>query len=104
LGRIAAAVRTHRDQAEGLFGELVDERMTSLRDTVARYPDLARRLRPVLVAGPMLVSQVLPATRTVDLVVVDAAAHLPIEAALPAIVRGRQIVVVGDARCASGSA
>lgn len=104
LGRVASAVRTHRDQAEGLFGELVDERMTSLRDTVARYPDLARRLRPVLVAGPMLVAQVLPATRTVDLVVVDAAAHLPVEAALPAIARGRQVVVVGDARCASGSA
>ncbi|GIG38711.1 hypothetical protein [Cellulomonas phragmiteti] len=104
LGRIAATVRAHRDQAEGLFGELVEERMTSLRDTVSRYPDLARRLRPVLVAGPMLVSQVLPATRTVDLVVVDAAAHLPVEAALPAIARGRQVVVVGDARCASGSA
>ena len=104
LGRIASAVRVHRDQAEGLFAELVEERMTSLRDTVTRYPDLARRLRPVLVAGPMLVSQVLPASRTVDLVVVDAAAHLPVEAALPAIARGRQVVVVGDARCASGSA
>ena len=104
VGRIASAVRIHRDQAEGLFAELVDERMTSLRDTVARYPDLARRLRPVLVAGPMLVAQVLPASRTVDLVVVDAAAHLPVEAALPAIARGRQVVVVGDARCASGTA
>lgn len=104
LGRIASAVRVHRDQAEGLFAELVEERMTSLRDTVTRYPDLTRRLRPVLVAGPMLVSQVLPATRTVDLVVVDAAAHLPVEAALPAIARGRQVVVVGDARCASASA
>ncbi|MCC2315565.1 hypothetical protein [Cellulomonas xiejunii] len=104
IGRIADAVRAHRDQAEGLFAELVEDRITSLRDTVARYPDLARRLRPVLVAGPMLVSQVLPATRTVDLVVVDAAAHLPVEAALPAIARGRQVVVVGDARCASGSA
>jgi len=104
LGRIASAVRRHRDQAESLFAELVEDRMASLRDTVSRYPDLARRLRPVLVAGPMLVAQVLPASRTVDLVVVDAAAHLPIEAALPAIARGRQVVVVGDARCASGSA
>ncbi|QGQ20184.1 hypothetical protein GC089_14450 [Cellulomonas sp. JZ18] len=104
LARVAAAVRQHRDQAEGLFAELVEERLTSVRETVARYPDVARRLRPVVVAGPMLVSQVLPASRTVDLVVVDAAAHLPVEAALPAIARGRQVVVVGDARCASGSA
>ncbi len=104
LARVAGVVRQHREQAEGLFAELVDDRITSVRETVGRYPDVARRLRPVLVAGPMLVSQVLPAARTVDLVVVDAAAHLPVEAALPAIARGRQVVVVGDARCASGSA
>lgn len=104
LARVAGVVRQHRDQAEGLFAELVEDRVTSVRETVGRYPDVARRLRPVLVAGPMLVSQVLPAARTVDLVVVDAAAHLPVEAALPALARGRQVVVVGDARCASGSA
>lgn len=100
----ATAVAAHRAQAEQLFAELVDDRLTSVRDTMARYPEVAPRLRPVLVAGPMLVPQVLPAARTVDLVVVDAAAHLPLEAALAAVARGRQVVVVGDARCASGTA
>ncbi|MFI2753308.1 hypothetical protein ACGIF2_07720 [Cellulomonas sp. P22] len=104
IGHVAAAVRVHRDQAEALFAELVGDRMTSLRDTATRYPDLVRRLRPVLAASPMLVPQVLPATRTVDVVVIDAAAQLPIEVALAAIARGRQVVVVGDARCASGTA
>ena len=52
----------------------------------------------------MLVPQVLPPTRTVDLVVIDSAAHLPVEVALAAVARGRQVVVVGDARCASGTA
>ena len=104
IGHISATLHAHREQAETLFAELVEERLTSLRDTVARYPDLVRWLRPVLTASPMLVPQLLPATRTVDLVVLDAVQHLPLEVALAALVRGRQVVVVGDARCASGTA
>ena len=103
-GQVGSVLRRHREQAEELFAELVEERLTSLRDTFSRYPDVVRRLRPVLVASPMLVPQVLPASRTVDLVVLGAAAHLPTEVALAALARGRQVVVVGDARCASGSA
>jgi hypothetical protein len=104
VGHVTHALRQHREQAEALFADLVEERLTSLRDTVVRHPDVARRLRPVLAASPMLVPQVLPPTRTVDLVVIDSAAHLPVEVALAAVARGRQVVVVGDARCASGSA
>ena len=104
VGHIATALTDHREQAEELFAELVEERLTSLRQTVERYPDLVRRLRPVLTASPMIVPQLLPATRTVDLVVLDAVQHLPLEVALAALVRGRQVVVVGDARCASGTA
>ena len=104
IGHISATLHAHREQAELLFAELVEERVTSLRETIERYPDLARRLRPVLTPSPMLVPQLLPATRTVDLVVLDAVQHLPLEVALAALVRGRQIVVVGDARCASGTA
>jgi hypothetical protein len=104
VGHIGTVLRVHRDQAEALFGELVEDRMTSVRETVARYPDVTRRLRPVLAASPMLVPQLLPASRTVDLVVIDAAAQLPVEVAVAVIARGRQVVVVGDARCASGTA
>lgn len=104
VGHVASALRANPGQTQALFAELVEDRITNLRETVTRYPDLVRRLRPVLAASPMLVPQVLPATRTVDLVVLDAAAHLPLEVALAAIARGRQVVVIGDARCASGSA
>ena len=104
VGHVSHALRQHREQAEALFADLIEERLTSLRDTVVRHPDVARRLRPVIAASPMLVPQVLPPTRTVDLVVIDSAAHLPVEVALAAIARGRQVVVVGDARCASGTA
>lgn len=101
---VRSAMAAHPDQTEALFAELVEDRLTGLRETFERYPDVARRLRPVLAAAPMLVPQVLPPARTVDLVVLDAAAHLPVEVALPAIARGRQVVVVGDRRCASGTA
>ncbi len=101
---MGSTMRQQREQAEGLFSELIEERVTSLRDVMARYPDVARRLRPVVAASPMLVPQVLPAARTVDLVVLDAATRTPVEVVVPAIARGRQVVVVGDARCASGSA
>lgn len=101
---MGSAMRQQREQAEGLFSELIEERVTSLRDVMTRYPDVARRLRPILAASPMLVPQVLPASRTVDLVVLDAATRTPVEVVVSAIARGRQVVVVGDARCASGSA
>ena len=101
---MGSTLRRHRDQAEGLFSELIEERVTSLREVMARYPDVARRLRPVIAASPMLVPQVLPPARTVDLVVLDAATRMPVEVVVSAIARGRQVVVVGDARCASGSA
>lgn len=93
-----------REQAHALFVELAEERLTSLRETTERYPDLVPRLRPVLAASPMLVPQLLPPTRTVDVVVLDAVQHLPLEVALAAIARARQVVVVGDPRCASGTA
>lgn len=104
VAHIRAAMAAHPEQAESLFGELVEDRLTSIRETFAHYPDVARRLRPVMAAAPMLVPQVLPPSRTVDLVVLDAAAHLPVEVALAALARGRQVVVVGDPRCASGTA
>ncbi len=91
-------------QTEALFGEIVEDRFSSLRHAVERYPDVARHLRPCLVVGPMLVPHVLPPTRTEDLVVLDAAAHLPMETVVGALARGRQVLVVGDTRCASGTA
>lgn len=103
LSGITLAVRRHPDDAEELFAELLEGRFGGLRDAMDRYPALVRALRPVVVASPTLVPHVLPPTRTVDLVVLDAVHHLPLDALLPAIARARQVVVVGDPRRASGS-
>ena len=98
--------RLHRcdEQTQALFGEIVEDRFTSLRQAVDRYPDVTRHLRPCLVVGPMLVPHVLPPTRTEDLLILDAAGHLPTELVVGALARARQVVVVADTRCATGSA
>jgi hypothetical protein len=101
---LGTAMREDRESAEALFAELIEGRMTSLRELVDRYGDVARRLRPVVLATPTLVPHLLPAHRTVDLVVLDAVEHVPTEVVMPALARGRQVVVVGDARAASGTA
>lgn len=104
VAQIHGALRDHREQAEGLFAELVEESVTSLRTAFDDYADVLRKLRPCMIATPTLVPHLLPAHRIVDLVILDAAQHLPIESVLSAIARGRQLVVVGDARCAPGKA
>ena len=101
---LQARLRRHRDQGEALFVELVEESLVTLRDTVERYPEITRHLRPVVAASPLLVPAVAPPARQADLVVLDAAGHLSTAVAVPALARGRQVVVVGDARCASRSA
>ncbi|WP_125776195.1 hypothetical protein [Antribacter gilvus] len=108
---VRAAVRTHlgtvmreqREAAEALFNELVEGRLTSLRDLAERYGDVLRRLRPTVVSTPTLVPHLLPPGRTVDLVILDAVQHVPVEVVVSAISRGRQVVVVGDPRSASGT-
>ncbi len=98
--------RLHRcdEQTQALFGEIVEDRFTSLRAAVERYPEVTRHLRPCLVVGPMLVPHVLPPHRQEDLLVLDAAAHLPTELVVGALARAGQVLVVGDRRCATGSA
>lgn len=97
-------LRAADEETQALFAEIVEDRFTSLRHAVERYPAVTRCLRPVLVAAPMLVPQLLPPRRSEDLVVLDAAGHLPLEVVAASLGRGRQVVVVGDLRCATGSA
>lgn len=112
-GALAAAavvesVRTRMQgvetETEELFAEIVQGGFTTLRDAVQRYPRVARHLRPCLVAAPMLVPHLLPAARHEDLVVLDAADHMALNAVVPALARGRQVLVIGDSRCGAGTA
>jgi len=98
---LGTAMREHRDEAEDLFTELLEGRLVSLRETAEAHPAVLRRLRPVLVATPTLVPHLVAPTRTVDLVVLDAIEHTPVELVLSALARGRQVVALGDPRVAS---
>ncbi|ROS78728.1 hypothetical protein [Cellulomonas sp. PhB143] len=102
--QLGDVMREHREDAERLFTELIGGRLSSVRDTTERFPALARRLRPVVVATPTLVPHLVPSSRTVDLVVLDSVQHTPIEVLVAAIARGRQVVVLADPRTATGSA
>ncbi|QFU99357.1 hypothetical protein KDY119_02886 [Luteimicrobium xylanilyticum] len=99
--RTVEAMRADPDTTKALFSELLEGRLRTVRDLYERHTELVRALRPVVVATPTLVPQLFPTTRTVDLVVLDAVQHVPLEMLLAAIARGRQVVVVGDVRSAS---
>ncbi|MCL1899378.1 MAG: hypothetical protein FWG11_02455 [Promicromonosporaceae bacterium] len=101
---LGVALRDHRDSAERLFATLIEGGLTTLRDLMHRHGEIVRRLRPVLVATPTLVPHLLTSARQVDLLVLDAVQHVPLESLVPAIARARQVVVLGDLPSASGTA
>lgn len=102
---VLAAVREHvraviaedRTRAQEFY-RAVRRGEGDLKDLLTRFSAVAWAPRPVWVVPPMVVPQVLPATRDVDLLVLDAVQHVPVEQTISAIVRSRQVVVVGDTR------
>lgn len=102
IGQLRRALSSYRTQSEELFGQLIEERLTSVRAAFEEYGDIMRKLRPCVIATPTMIPHLLPAHRTVDLVVLDSVQHVSLPALLSAIGRGRQVVVIGDPRCASG--
>ena len=101
---LGVAMREDRAESESLFAELVEGRLTTVRELREEHPQVLPKLRPVWVATPTLVPHLLSTACEVDLVVIDAVQHVAIESLIPAIFRGRQVVVVGDPRSASGTA
>lgn len=68
----------------------------SVRDTAAKYQDIMFRARPLWLASPFMVPQMIPSGRHFDLVILADAARLPTAAAIPALSRASQAVIVGD--------
>lgn len=68
-----------------------------LRELLSRAPNVLTRVVPCWVASPLSVSQLLDATaERFDLVIFDEASQVLPEEAVPAIYRGKQLVVAGD--------
>jgi very-short-patch-repair endonuclease len=66
------------------------------RELLNEIPDLLRVLKPCVLMSPMSVSQFLEPTAAFDVLVFDEASQIAPEDALCAIMRCRQVVVVGD--------
>ncbi|GAA4086393.1 AAA domain-containing protein [Nonomuraea soli] len=69
-----------------------------LRRLLDQSGDVLFALKPCWAMSPLIVSQVLPATRLFDVVIFDEASQIVPADAVPAIMRAHQIVVAGDDR------
>lgn len=73
------------------------KRIKPLRKLFNEIPHVLQALKPCMLMSPVSVSTFLqPGSVNFDLVVFDEASQLPTPEAIPAILRGKQIVVAGD--------
>jgi len=94
--RAAEALSGHPDQVQHVRAALAGG--ASLRALLAGAPDVLQALFPCWLASPWSVARLIDGDRPrFDAVIFDEAGQLPVELALPAIWRGRQAIVVGDA-------
>lgn len=90
------AIAEHRAEAQDFYRAVKQRGEVDLRQLIADYPNVARRPRPAWIVPPMVIPQALPTGAAADVVILDAVHRLGVEYLLPAIVRGKQIVVVAD--------
>ncbi|MHA7129028.1 AAA domain-containing protein [Algoriphagus namhaensis] len=69
-----------------------------IRKLVEEFDHEIFRLLPCWLGSPETVSAVFPATQLFDLVIFDEASQCQVERGLPAMLRGRQLVVAGDSK------
>jgi hypothetical protein len=69
-----------------------------IRKLVEEFEPEIFRLIPCWLASPESVSALFPMIQSFDLVIFDEASQCPVERGLPAMLRGRQVVVAGDSK------
>ena len=70
-----------------------------LRDLLTMAPDVPIAIMPCWAMSPLLVSQLLPSDPPLfDVVIFDEASQIPTAHAVPAVLRGKQLIVAGDSR------
>jgi very-short-patch-repair endonuclease/DNA polymerase III delta prime subunit len=88
------------DQASLIRAEANKKRKhLALRQLLSAAPDVMLAVKPCWAMSPLVVSQLLPSDRPYfDVVVFDEASQIRPAEAMPAILRGKQLVVAGDER------
>ena len=69
-----------------------------IRKLVEEFGNEVFRLIPCWLASPETVSALFPMAQSFDLVIFDEASQCPVERGLPAMLRGKQVVVAGDSK------
>ena len=99
-GRLQASLRTTEIQTQmlDLRSQLNRQRgLLPLRILMRKCFDVIKTIKPCFMMSPQTVAQLLDAERAqFDLILFDEASQLPTEDAIGAIIRGKQLVVVGD--------
>ena len=72
------------------------KRRRPVRQLLSELPTLAGALKPCFLMSPLAVSQYLPTEAQFDIVIFDEASQVFPEDAVPTILRGTQVIVVGD--------
>lgn len=93
---LVETMKQYPDTSRAAIRELNGGGAASVKDTAAKYQDIMFRARPLWLASPYMVPQMIPAGEHFDLVVFTDAGTLPTAAAVPAIARARRTVVAGD--------
>src|SRR3954453_5322188 len=87
----------HREQSELVEHQArLKTRHKPVRDLVRESADVLLALKPCWAMSPLVVSQILPAQTYFDVVIFDEASQVTPSDAIPAILRGRQLVIAGD--------
>lgn len=96
--RAAAALREHPGQA-ALVREEAQKRSSHLPVSalLKAAPDVLLSLLPCWLASPIAVTRLIDGERSYfDVVIFDEASQMPVQAAIPAILRASRLVVAGD--------
>jgi very-short-patch-repair endonuclease/DNA polymerase III delta prime subunit len=87
----------HANQRDEIKRQLKRKRgFSSVRKLFHDAPEALLGIKPCWAMSPLMVSQMLPAAQLFDVVIFDEASQVVPADAIPAIARGRQLVVAGD--------
>jgi hypothetical protein len=74
------------------------KKIWSIKQVTSKYEEEIFKLLPCWLASPETVSSIFDMQQTFDLVIFDEASQCFVEKGLPAMLRGKQVVIVGDSQ------
>ena len=96
---LKATLDSYSQQHQILKTEVTRKRnFRTIRNLIAEAPDVMLAAKPVWAMSPLQVSKLLPPKAIFDVVIFDEASQIIPADAIPAILRGNQVIVAGDSR------